>query len=444
MKKLKFFYLIVSIFLISITQLQANEKQKIKFVRYKLPNGLTVLLHKDNSKPIVSVGFMYHVGSKDEEPTRTGFAHFFEHLMFEGSKNIKRGEFDKLILNAGGESNAHTTFDYTYYEASLPSNQLPLILWMESERLLQLKIDSTGVETQRKVVKEERRERLDNQPYGNLTEILFGMSFQKHPYRWLPIGSSQYIDKATLEEFEEFHRKFYTPENGVLVVAGDIKIKSTKKLIEAYFNRIQKSGKKLDRKKIEEPPIQREISKTVYYNVEFPALSYAFHAPALGTDDYYPFIFIDTILSNGESSRLNQNLKMKNELIVNSETSYNPLEDYGLYSITCYSKNEETYKLISENLNQELLKIQTELVTDRELEKVKNRVQRIIFDSNSNLSGIAHNLAEYETFYGNAGVINTEYNKILAITKEDIRRVAKKYFTLDKKIVLNYLPPKKK
>jgi predicted Zn-dependent peptidase len=215
-------------------------------------------------------------------------------------------------------------------------------------------------------------------------------------------------------------------------------------IIEAYFNRIQKSGKKLDRKKIEEPPIQREISKTVYYNVEFPALSYTFHAPALGTDDYYPFIFIDTILSNGESSRLNQNLKMKNELIVNSETSYNPLEDYGLYSITCYSKNEETYKLISENLNQELLKIQTELVTDRELEKVKNRVQRIIFDSNSNLSGIAHNLAEYETFYGNAGVINTEYNKILAITKEDIRRVAKKYFTLDKKIVLNYLPPKKK
>ncbi len=443
---IKKIFLFLSYFLVlfASTQIHSTEKQKIKFVRYKLENGLTILLHKDNTRPIVSIGVLYHVGSKDEDPNRTGFAHFFEHLMFEGSKNIKRGEFDKLILNAGGESNAHTTFDYTYYEASLPSNQLPLILWMESERLLQLKIDSAGVETQRKVVKEERRERLDNQPYGNLTEILYAMSFQKHPYRWLPIGSSQYIDKATLQEFDDFHKKFYIPENGVLVIAGDIKIKSAKKLIETYFNRIPKSGKKITRDKILEPPIQKDISKTVYYNVEFPALSYTFHSPALGTDDYYPFIFIDLILSNGESSRLNQNLKIKNELVINSETSYSAMEDYGLYSITCYAKNEDTYKKISTNLNSELLRIQTEPVTDRELEKVKNHVQRMIFDSNSNLSGIAHNLAEYETFYGNAGVINTEYNKILAITKEDIQRVAKKYFTLDKKIILNYLPPKRK
>lgn len=433
-----------SILLFAFTQIQSIEKQKIKFVRYKLENGLTVILHKDTRKPIVSIGVMYHVGSKDEDPSRTGFAHFFEHLMFEGTKNIKRGEFDKLILNAGGESNAHTTFDYTYYDAALPSNQLPLILWMESERLLQLKIDSNGVETQRKVVKEERRERLDNQPYGNLTEILYSMSFQKHSYRWLPIGSSQYIDKATLSEFEEFHKKFYVPENGVLVVAGDIKIRETKKLIEKYFNRIPKSEKKILRERVIETPIQKDISKTVYYNVEFPALSYAFLTPALGTDDYYPLIFIDLILSGGESSRLNQNLKIKNDLIINLESTYHAMEDYGLYSITCFAKSEDSYKKLSTNLNEELLRIQTNFVTDRELEKVRNRVQRIIFDSNSNLSGIAQNLAEYETFYGNASVINTEYEKILAITKEDIQRVAKKYFTLDKKIILNYLPPKKK
>ena len=364
--------------------------------------------------------------------------------MFEGTKNIKRGEFDKLILNAGGESNAHTTFDYTYYNASLPANELPLILWMESERLLQLRIEASGVETQRKVVKEEKRERLDNQPYGNLTEILHEMSYQKQPYRWLPIGSSQYIDKATLQEFEDFHKKFYVPENAVLVIAGDIKIKEAKKLIKKYFERIPKSEKKLQREKISENPFAKEISKTVYYNVEFPALSYSFHAPALGTDDYYPFIFIDLILSNGESSRLNQNLKIKNDLVVNSETYYNAMEDNGLYSITCYTKNEEAYEKVSKNLNDELLRLQTEFVTDRELEKVKNRVQRIIFDSNANLAGIAQNLAEYETFYGNAGVINTEYKKILVITKEDIQRVAKKYFISDKKVILNYLPPKKK
>ena len=224
--------------LIAFTQIDSVESKKIKFVRYKLENGLTILLHKDNTSPIVSLGVMYHVGSKNEAPNRTGFAHFFEHLMFEGTKNIKRGEFDKLILNAGGESNAHTTFDYTYYNASLPANELPLILWMESERLLQLEIDTSGLETQRKVVKEERRERLDNQPYGNLTEILHEMSYKKHPYRWLPIGSTQYIDKATLQEFVDFHQKFYVPENAVLVIAGDIKIKDTKKLIKKYFERI--------------------------------------------------------------------------------------------------------------------------------------------------------------------------------------------------------------
>jgi zinc protease len=444
MIKNKIFSFISFLVLIAFTQIDSVESKKIKFVRYKLENGLTILLHKDNTRPIVSLGVMYHVGSKDEAPNRTGFAHFFEHLMFEGTKNIKRGEFDKLILNAGGESNAHTTFDYTYYNASLPANELPLILWMESERLLHLRIEASGVETQRKVVKEERRERLDNQPYGNLTEILHEMSYQKHPYRWLPIGSSQYIDKATLQEFEDFHKKFYVPENAVLVIAGDIKIKEAKKLIKKYFERIPKSEKKLQREKISENPFTKEISKTVYYNVEFPGLSYSFHAPALGTDDYYPFIFIDLILSNGESSRLNQNLKIKNDLVVNSETYYNAMEDNGLYSITCYAKNEESYKKVSKNLNDELLRLQTEFVTDRELEKVKNRVQRIIFDSNANLAGIAQNLAEYETFYGNAGVINTEYEKILVITKEDIQRVAQKYFTLDKKVILNYLPPKKK
>jgi predicted Zn-dependent peptidase len=270
------------------------------------------------------------------------------------------------------------------------------------------------------------------------------MSFQKHPYRWLPIGSNQYIDKATISEFEEFHKKFYVPANGVLVVAGDIKIRETKKIIETYFNRIPKSEKKISRERIMENPIQKDISKTVYYNVEFPAFSYAFLTPAMGTDDYYPLIFIDLILSGGESSRLNQNLKIKNDLIINLESTYHALEDYGLYSITCYAKSEDSYKKLSTNLNEEILRIQTDFVTDRELEKVKNRVQRIIFDSNSNLSGIAQNLAEYETFYGNASVINSEYEKILAITKEDIQRVAKKYFSLDKKIILNYLPAKKK
>ncbi len=438
MKKI---YLIALLFVIS---LQATEKFNINFEKFKLTNGLTVILHRDNTRPIVSVGFLYHVGSKDESPNRTGFAHFFEHLMFEGSKNIKRGEFDKLILNAGGESNAHTTFDQTYYEASIPSNQLPLILWMESERLLHLKINPEGVETQRKVVKEERSERLDNVPYGDLIEILHQMSFRKHSYKWLPIGSNQYIDKATLEEFNHFHKKYYTPDNGVLVIAGDIDSKSTKELVEKYFNRIPKSKKKLKRNKVIEPPLKKEIQKTVYANVEFPSLTYAFHAPNQGTNDYYPFVFVDLILSGGESSRLVYNLKTKNNVIINVEATYRAMEDYGLYSITSYAKDKSSYEKVPANLEQELKRLQTEFVSDRELEKVRNQIQKNIYATNANLAGIAENLAEYETFYGNASLINTEYEKVLSIKKEDIQRVAKKYFTLDKKIILHYLPNKYK
>lgn len=440
---MKFIYTIL-ILLVFKTELFPSDKINIQFEKIKLNNGLTVILHKDNSKPLVSIGFLYHVGSKDEAADRTGFAHFFEHLMFEGSQNIKRGEFDKLILNAGGESNAHTTFDQTYYEASIPSNQLPLILWMESERLLHLKITKEGVETQRKVVKEERRERLDNQPYGNLVEVLHAISFKKHPYKWLPIGSNQYIDKATMNEFNQFYKKFYTPENGVLVIAGDIDFTVTKDLIAKYFNRIPKSKAKIKRIKILEPPLKKDISKTVYGDVEYPALTYAFTAPAQGTNDYYPFIFIDLILLNGESSRLTQNLKIKNDLVVNIEASYRAMEDTGLYSITSYAKDKDSYGKIEEKLKSELARLQTELVTDRELEKVRNKIQKNIFTSNSNLSGIAQNLAEYETFYGDASIINSEYEKVLQIKKEDIQRVSKKYFNLNKKIILHYLPNKYK
>lgn len=442
MKMLNLF-LLSTIFLF-FQNLYAFDHYKIKFVRYKLENGLTVILHKDTSKPIVSIGVIYHVGSKNEDPNRTGFAHFFEHLMFDGSKNIKRGEFDSLILNAGGEANAYTTFDYTYYEMSLPSNQLPLALWMESERLLNLKITREGLETQRKVVKEERRERLDNQPYGNLSEILFSTSFQKHPYRWLPIGSNQYIDSATLEEFQDFYKKFYTPENTVLVIAGDFKIRSVKNLINTYFGRIPKSQIKITKEKTIEPPLQKDRVKTVYYNVEFPVFSYSFFAPAFGTNDYYAFLFLNSILSTGESSRFNQKLKIKENLVLDVETSFQAMEDYGLYFITCYAKNEDNYKKIETHLKEEIIKLQTTFVTDRELEKVKNRIQRMILDSNSNLSGIAENLALSEMFYGNAGYINSEFDKISSVTKEDLQRVAKTYLTLDKKIILNYLTPQKK
>jgi len=210
--------------------LTGAQTKKIDFVQYKLDNGINVILHKDNSTPIVAITLLYHVGSKNESPDRTGFAHFFEHLMFEGSQNIQRGEFDKISQGAGGINNANTSQDRTFYYQVFPSNQLELGLWMESDRLMNLRIDSTGVETQRKVVKEERKQRYDNQPYGSIFEETFKRAFKVHPYNWLPIGSVQYIDQASLQEFIDFHSTYYVPQNVTLSIAGDIDIPKTKGL----------------------------------------------------------------------------------------------------------------------------------------------------------------------------------------------------------------------
>jgi predicted Zn-dependent peptidase len=230
------------LFLLPFGMLKAQEG-RIKFTEYDLPNGLHVILHQDNSTPIVAVTILYHVGSKNEVEGRTGFAHFFEHLMFEGSDNIARGEYDKLTLNAGGTLNANTSQDRTFYYELLPSNQLELGLWLESERLLHLRIDSIGVETQRAVVKEERKQSYDNRPYGSVIEQTMSHAFKVHPYRYTPIGDPKDINKASLQEFMDFHSIYYVPNNATLSIAGDIDIENTRKMIDKYFSDIPRGTK---------------------------------------------------------------------------------------------------------------------------------------------------------------------------------------------------------
>ena len=212
-----------------------GQNPNIEFVEFELDNGLQVILHEDHSTPIVAVSIMYKVGSKNDDPERTGFAHFFEHLLFEGSENIERRQFDKLVTSAGGTLNANTWYDRTYYYEILPSNQLELGLYLESERLLHAKVDSVGIETQREVVKEERRLRVDNTPYGSLLEETMKRLYKVHPYRWSVIGSMEHLNAAKDEEFKEFYKTFYVPENAVLSIAGDLNIEETKVLVEKYF-----------------------------------------------------------------------------------------------------------------------------------------------------------------------------------------------------------------
>src|ERR1700761_2195745 len=233
MKRNAFYSMLLGASLLTMSAKQATAT--ITFTEYTLPNGLHVILQEDHSTPIVAVSVMYHVGSKNEDPQRTGFAHFFEHLLFEGSENIKRGEYMKFVQSAGGQLNANTTQDRTFYYEELPSNQLELAMWMESERMLHAKIDSIGVETQRKVVKEEKKQSYDNRPYGQLLSVVYGNAYTTYPYKWTTIGNDQYIDKATLGEFMNFYKTFYVPNNAVLVIGGDLDIEKTKAEIAKYF-----------------------------------------------------------------------------------------------------------------------------------------------------------------------------------------------------------------
>lgn len=418
----------------------AKAQNKIDFIEYDLPNGLHVILHKDNSTPIVAVTISYHVGSKNEDPARTGFTHFFEHLMFEGSEHIERGEFDKIAMNAGAQLNANTSFDRTFYYLLLPSNQLELGLWMEAERMLHLKIDSIGVETQRSVVKEERKQSYDNRPYGTLMEKIFSTAYTHHPYRWMPIGSAESINNATLQEFMDFHSVYYVPNNATLSIAGDIDYDKTKALIEKYFTEIPKGTKEIKRPYISEPKITAERRDTVLDNVQLPLVAMAYHIPAMGTPDHYSLNLLTTLLSEGESSRLNKAIvdKQQKALFVGSYPM--ALEDPGLFMVFGITNMGVKPEELESAIDTEIKRVQTELITDKEFEKLRNQIEVSFITRNSTMAGIAESLSDYHIYYKDANLINTELQRFMNVTKEDIKRVANQYLNKENRVVLYYLP----
>ncbi|MDY6799831.1 MAG: pitrilysin family protein [Bacteroidota bacterium] len=418
------------------------QTNQIEFEEYDLDNGLHVILHQDNSTPIVAVTVTYHVGSKNEKPSRTGFAHFFEHLMFEGTKNIARGEYSEIVEKAGGLLNANTTNDRTYYYELLPSNQLELGLWLEAERMLHAKVDSIGIATQKNVVIEEYKQRYENQPYGTILIETCKRAYEKHPYQWTTIGDPEHIRAAKDEEFQEFYDMFYVPNNAVLTITGDIDINETKKLVEKYYAGIPKGENEIYRPQVKEPIKHKEIRDTVYDNIQLPAVIQAYHLPAIGSDDYYAVDMLSTLLSSGESSRLYKTLVDQKQLALFAASFPLPFEDPGLaltYSIP--NINVDPAEL-EEAMNKEIEKVRNELISDKELEKLKNQIESQFVNSNTTLANRAYNLAINYTFFKNTNLINTEIDKYMAVTKEDIKRVANKYFRDDNRVVLYYLPHK--
>lgn len=413
---------------------------KIEFTEYDLDNGLHVILHQDNSTPIVAVSVLYHVGSKNEDPERTGFAHFFEHLLFEGSENIRRGEFDKYITNAGGTNNANTSNDRTYYYEILPSNQLELGLWLESERMMHAKIEPEGVETQREVVKEEKRQRMDNQPYGSILTEILKRAYTVHPYRWPTIGSLEHLNSATLEEFIDFYKTFYVPENATLSIAGDIDIKETKAAIDKYFKDIKKGGKPIPRPTVVEPPQKEEIRDVVFDNIQLPAVIQTYHMPAQGTPDSYALNMLSTVLSGGQSSRMYKSLvdEQKKAYVVQAFPFSS--EDPGLYIALGLANVGVSVDELEKGMDEEIKKVQEELIPEKEFQKVRNQIESDYVQGNSSMIGIAEQLANYHVYYGDAGLINNELDRFMKITREDLQRVAKKYLTKENRVVLHYLP----
>ncbi|MDG2343474.1 MAG: pitrilysin family protein [Flavobacteriales bacterium] len=412
----------------------------IKFEEYTLENGLQVILHENHTTPIVAVSVMYHVGSKNEKPNRTGFAHFFEHLLFEGSKNIKRGEFFKYIENAGGQNNANTSNDRTFYYEVLPSNQLELGLWLESERLLHANINQDGIDTQNEVVKEEKRLRVDNQPYGSFFAEINKRAFKEHPYKWTTIGEMEHLDAATLDEFIDFYHKFYVPENAILSIAGDIDVAATKKLINSYFGTIPNGGNKIEKVTIVEPPLGGEIRDTIYDDVQLPGVMMAYRAPEQGSKDFYAIEMMSKVLSDGESSRLNKTCVEKSQSAMYCGSFPFPSEDPGLSFVYSIANSGVNPLDLEKEINNELNLLQTTLVSEKEMQKIRNMIENDFVGNFTSMIGIAENLANYKMYFGDADLINTELDRYLKVTKEDIMRVANDYFKPSNRVVLYYLP----
>jgi zinc protease len=416
--------------------------QKVNFEEFDLDNGLHVILHQDNTAPVVITSVMYDVGGKDGDRERTGFAHFFEHLLFEGSENIGRGEFMKIIPANGGTFNANTSQDRTYYYEIFPSNKIELGLWLESERMLHPVIDQVGVDTQNEVVKEERRQSYDNRPYGQIISAIGENLFKVHPYKDENIGKMEHLDAATLEEFNTYFNTYYVPNNAVLIVAGDIDKEKTKTLVTQYFSEV-KRGPDVIRDFPKEEPINETIKADKYdKNIQIPAIIAAYRLPGQATRDAYILDMISTYLSDGKSSILYKKLIDEQKQALGVQAVNIGQVDYNIFALFALPLGDVPLDTLLGEIDEEISKMQNELISERDYQKLLNQFENQFVNSNSSVAGIASSLATYYLLYGDVNLINTQLDLYRSITREEIKDVAKKYLSPNQRIEIQYLPKK--
>ncbi len=397
----------------------------IKFEKFILENGLRVLVHEDKSTPMAVLNVLYDVGAKDENPEKTGFAHLFEHLMFGGSKNIPT--YDEPLQLAGGENNAFTTNDLTNYYCQLPAENIETAFWLESDRMLSLAFSKKSLEVQRKVVCEEFKEHYINKPYGDVWHKLRNLAYTVHPYKWMTIGASlKHVEDATLEDVKDFFYKHYTPCNAILVVAGNIDIENIKTLSRKWFGPIP-SGKKYNRSLQAEPSQTTPRHLEVKSGVPLDALYKCWHIYPRMDKRYYACDLISDILSGGGSSRLFQSLVKEKQLFSNLDCYHFGSTDAGLMTIEGKLVKGVDIKEAEKAVMEEIMKLQTEGISQTELEKVKNKAESAMAFEDMSLMNRASSIAMYELL-GDANLINTELSNYQAVTAEEIKEQSRIIF----------------
>lgn len=413
-------------------------QKNIAIEEITLANGLRAVFYKTDKIPCVCINMTYHVGAKDDGE-KSGIAHLFEHLMFEGSPNVPHGEFDAILQNLGGESNAFTSWDVTSYYITIPSNSLEVALWLDSDRLAGFAIDAEMLAIQQDVVSEERKYVFDNTPYGSVEEESGLRLFKNSGYRNSILGNMSILKKLKLKDIQEHFEKYYAPNNAVIALAGSFDMEEAKGLVEKYYGGIS-IGKPFTRKEFTEYDIKEEIKDTIYDNIQLPAKFIYYRVPEHGTKDYYALQILSSILSKGESSLLNKKLVYDLTLANEVDTSVTGMEQTSIFGISAISLKGRNLDIIGAAIDETLYEIQNGNIRDEEIEKVKNKIETRNALKMSSIVNLAENLSFDKLIFDDANRINTEIFNYLAITKQDIIEAANKYLNKNQRVVLDYLP----
>jgi len=408
----------------------------------KLENGLRALIVESHEAPVIDVQVWYHVGSKNEVPGKTGFAHLFEHLMFDGTKNLGSNEFSDYIIRSGGTDNAYTTEDTTVFWETVPSNMLPVVLWLEADRMRNLEINEKVFNNERQVVEEERRLRFDNPPYGTVVETLYNHAYTVHPYRHMTIGSIEDLNHASIQDIQDFYDTYYEPSNATLVIVGDVDWHEAAVDVQKYMGGVKEGKVDATQPIPQEPAQQQERVVRMDSDVALPAFVEGYHMPADGTPDAYPLRLASKILSDGESSRIYTRLVYDKQIAVQAESSGNFTEDPNLFFVFAVMNGGYPPTEGETQVESELNRLKTELVSEAELQKAKNQILRDFILSRQTAQSRAEELGYAAVVLKDPQLVNTELQRFLNVTPEDIRRVARKYFVRTNETLVEVYPKK--